>query len=551
MAKKREHIIGMNVRLLQSFITKADNEAGTSKAKDPFETMYDADGVVRPLYTPLSLCQMPETNTTLKTCIDAMCTNVDGFGFELVERTREETDQPTDDEEPAKAERRELASILMFVNPDEDVTTLRTRLRKDIESAGYGMLEVVDDQEGKPRELYLLPAHSMRITKADTEWTEFEQPVRGPDGKFTPQKRRKRFRRYVQVLDGNNKVYFKEFWDHREINSKTGKPMNEVEQGAVAAGAEGAPMPANRVLFFNVPCPYSIYGLPRWIPCVLGIMGSYKADEINLLFFDNKSIPPMVVTVSGGHLTEGTLQRLKETFEHQIKGVKNFHKCLVIEAIPEGVGEGLEGEKVPPVRIEFKPLTTFIQDDALFRQYGKDVDDEIRSAFRLPPIYVGRSEEYTRATALESARVAEQQVFEPERRRFDYQFNRTLMAAWEINYFDFASLGTKTVDDAAIVEAMSKVKEALTIGDMMEAVAEMRGVQAGDIPEEFYVIPLALAHTLSGTVKPGDDDDKTDGEPDANDLPPEDQDRLEKSIRFLADVRQSLINRINDVTIAK
>ena len=37
------------------------------------------------------------------------------------------------------------------------------------------------------------------------------------------------------------------------------------------------------------------------------------------------------------------------------------------------------------------------------------------SSFRLPPIFVGITSDYTRATASESREVAEEQVFEPER----------------------------------------------------------------------------------------------------------------------------------------
>lgn len=206
---------------------------------------------------------------------------------------------------------------------------------------------------------------------------------------------------------------------------------------------------------------------------------------MNVLYFDNKAIPPMVITVSGGSLTASTVEKLKEVFEHEIKGVQNFHKVLILEAEPADIGE-VAGEKAANVRIEIKPLTEFIQQDALFMNYQEKNSKSIASSFRLPPIFLGRSEDYTRATAREAIKVGEEQVFQPERNDFDYAINRTLLSDMEINYWDFKTIGAKTSDDTAIVKAIATVKDGVTVGQIQEAVAEMRNVPAGDIPEEYH-----------------------------------------------------------------
>lgn len=512
------------------------------KSQDPFDNLYaseNSDGIIQPLYNPLSLCQMTEINDTLKQCITAMATNVDGFGWELIERTDEETKGKTN--AAAEQEKHQLQSFFDFINPDEDITMLRKRCREDIESCGYGFLEVVNDQTGVPAELYRLPAHSMRITKPDKEWTEFEQPIRNDQGKFEKRKRKKRFRRYVQIIDGNTKIFFKEFWDPRNIDAKTGSVIAE-QQGDQKS--ESKPDLANRALFISLSCSYSIYGLPRWIGNTFAISGSRKAEEINFLYFDNKTIPPLVVTVSGGSLTDDSITRLKELFEHQIKGIKNFHKALILEATPESSSE-IEGEKLTPVKIEVKPLTQFMQKDALFNQYMKDNQTSIRSSFRLPPIYIGRSEEYTLATAKESARVAEEQVFEPERRAFDYIFNRTIMASLQANYWTFRTVGAKTSGDADIIKALATIKEAIPIGYLQEAALEAMNLPKGEIPEDLYLIPLGMLNSLTSKLSSSSDvpvDGNAGKQPPAVPVDPE---ATKQVIKFLVSIRKQLADEIS------
>jgi len=499
----------LNIRTIGQ-ILKA--EEPVSRIQDPFSDLYGGrDAIISPPYSPLQLAQMVEISDILQQCISAMATNVDGFGYELI-RPEFMKEEVTDQKE-AQKEKKRLEGLFDYCNPTENFTILRQKLRVDLESTGNGYIEVVRNRGGEVSELYLLPAYTVRMTQTDKEWTPFTQRVLDPEtGQYVEVSRKKKFRRYVQILSGNKKVFFKEFGDPRVISAKTG---GEIQGGDAA----------NEVLVFKIYSPYSVYGLPRWLGTLLGLIGSRKAEEINYLYFDNKTIPPLVITVSGGALTGETIDKLEDTINKQIRGTRNFHSALILEAVPHSASI-IEGEKVTPVRIEVKPLTQFIQKDALFGQYRKDNSAAIRSTFRLPPLYVGKAEDYTRATAMESARVAEEQVFEPERRAFDYAINRTLLADMEINYWRFKSLGGKTSDDADIVKGMAGVKEAIPIGIILEAVADMRNVPVGDIPQELYHIPLGAL--MSGMAE----------------LPEWGEEATEKSVRYLMKVRERLTSYI-------
>jgi PBSX family phage portal protein len=394
-----------------------------------------------------------------------------------------------------------MENFLNFVNDKQDIIELRKELRADLESCGMGYLEVVRNLGSRISELHLLPAHSMRLVATDKYFTQYIQRVRDSEGKFVSVTRNRRFGRFVQNTLLNEKIYFKEFGDPRRIGSMDGNP-------------NGRGKPANEVIVFKIHSAYSPYGLPRWLGNMMAILGSRKAEEVNYLFFDNKTIPPLIITVSGGALTGETLEKLELIFEKELKGIDNFHKMLLLEATPHSASD-IPGEKVSPVRIEVKPLTEYISKDALFGQYRKDNRKNTRSSFKLPPIYTGDSDDYTRATALESARVAEEQVFGPERDAFDYIFNRIILPDMEVNFWKFKSLGVKTSDDTDIVTAMGLVKEALPVAVIQQAVAEMRNVPEGNIPENLHTMTLAEHQAQTFAANKGTEDGDEDETPPA------------------------------------
>lgn len=508
--------VGLSVKCFGQ--ARKANDATSSKGGDPYQTTYQAaDRIVPSPFNLLTLASMVEISDILHQCISAMVDNIDGFGWELVKG-----DWVTGDKLPpaAEEERRRLNMLFNYLNPREDMVRLRKRTRWDLESTGTAYWEIVRNNAGEIAEIYLLPSFTMRICETDTDETDFVEFIRDENGAYLQQPRRMRFRRYVQITrQGQKKVYFKEFGDPRDIDTAT---------GSVAPGTEN---PANEVIAFSMPCAYSPYGQPRWIGQVLAIAGSRKAEEVNFLFFDNKTIPPVIITVSGGSLGDESVKRLEEIFKYEVQGTANFHRALIIEAKGEAVG-ALD-DKIAPVRVDVKPLTQFIEKDALFSGYRETNRKNLRSSFKLPPIYVGDSADYTRATAMESVRVAEEQVFEPNRRDFDAIINRTIMAAMQINYWTYRSLGAKTTDDAAIVTALASIKEALPVAMLQRAAAQLQNIPEGEVLPEWET--TILSQVVSAA--PFNDPDQVD---------PNQQMSGEKLAKYLYDLRERLQKRIDE-----
>ena len=119
------------------------------------------------------------------------------------------------------------------------------------------------------------PASPFAFYLATKELTDVVEPV--PVSLFAYQsiRRRRRFRRFVQVFEGQL-VYFKEFGDPRIVSRKTGRAFPSV---AELTGANPDDGPATEMLHFAIHNPRSSYGVPRWIGNLPSVLGSRQSEE--------------------------------------------------------------------------------------------------------------------------------------------------------------------------------------------------------------------------------------------------------------------------------
>lgn len=511
-------------------ILKRD-DAVTTKQMDVYYNQYGvrSGDTLKPPYTLSVLARMPMVSDILKQCVNAYKTNIVGLGFQFTKADH----LKDEDEDTAEMqdEQRMLHELFNYPNYSQDFTKLAEELLDDKYTIGYWCMEVVRNRAGEIAELYRLPASSMRMTIPDEEFTEFTQPILGEDGTYIEKIRMNRFKRWVQYYGYGQKVHFKEFGDPREISSESGK---EVPGGD-----------ATEVISSQEMNSYSPYGVPLWMGCFLGMIGARKSEEVNMDFFDNKTIPPMVITVSGGILTKNAINAIKEVLDTEVRGSENFHKSLVLEAKPLSAST-IEGEKIAPVKIDVKPLTEYIQDDATFKEYRKDNRSNVRSAFRLPPIYTGNSDDYTRATALESIKVTENQVFIPLRNSFESLLNRTILADMRINTLRIKFNGVKMSDDADILRAIGSVKEAAPIGIVQDAITDMLGRTRLKIDEDMYKIPMSLVNSTRALLPESAQQQQMQPDVPNNNNNNDEEDNLEKITKRLYELKRRIVKKIVD-----
>lgn len=564
---------------------------------DEQRSLYAKAGAITPPLDPLSMANLFEMAGALRSNIDAYCVNVDSFGhryeptididsteaFEKVklamiqERLLElnpdgtplekATGYPLKDRFPDPGEdlpepsdeevRKRIASVrremvrerlavekfFKFCTIENSFEQLRMKMRQDLETTGNAYWEVLRNVDGEIVQFNYVPGFTVRLMPTEMNFQKVAMPVQATPITHGEEIVHKRFRKFVQVANGavrgNQLVWFKEFGDPRVYSHLSG---TEYPSAEALKRKEPDARPATEIIHFRVHSGRSPYGIPRWISEMLSVVGSRHADEVNLAYFENKSVPPMAILVSGGRLGKDTVTKLENYVKNEIKGKRNFHKIMILEAEPAEQAVSAYGTGSGQTKIDLKPLTTAQTTDAQFLKYKEANTDAIGAVFRLPRLLRGDARDFNRATAQTSLEFTEQQVFSPLRKDFDYFLNRMLLPALGINYWRVVSKGPDFSDPSKMLEAVNEAAAAsyLTPNELRVLASKGFGVEFESLKDVDWTqrpVQLTLAGIQTSQVAP-------DERVRSNDLVSVDDDArpasMEKHARDLIALRKQL-----------
>ena len=447
-------------------------------------SLFQASGALEPPYDLQTLCVLVENSNSLRQNVDSYATNIDGFGHRyepVIDLHADDADarvaqcialeraaaqnrgelpanapiepNPADvaqrkDElvRLARSERARLDAFFESCCFEHSFVELRRRTRQDLEITGNAYWEVMRNAAGNIARLVHVPAHTVRLLPLDPAATEMQESVRVSPVTHETVTTRRRLRRYVQA-QGAERVYFKAFGDRRLLSKNTGQVIADSQRSRQDQMSDS---PASEMMHFVIHSPLSPYGVPRWMGTLLSVLGSRQMEEVNFMYFTNKSVPPLALLVSGGRLSEGSIPRIQNFIEENLKGKNNFHKMLILEAEGAGAGDGR-------AKIELKPLTDAQQQDALFQRYDERNMEKVGSSFRLPALLRGDSKDFNRSVADAQLRFAEDQVFQPVRDEFDYFMNHKILADLGIRFWRFRSQAPVTRDPERLSDMVEKL----------------------------------------------------------------------------------------------
>lgn len=471
----------MRVRIIKS--DKAPGRESTkSIIEDYFDNMYESGNILKPPYNMSVLTTMHENCSELGPSLDAMIVNIEKLGYTI--KSKQNTSDNKDGE-ISPAVKREIAEAVTFFDNavlDQElgsVTELRSRYRKDMELTGNAYIEMIPSMLDRtlPAGLNHIPSWTMRLGKRDEEYTEYEVPraIRQEDGTYTIKffRTSKRFRRFIQMDDTTSKpVYFKEWNDPRNISSVTGKVIsdNDVENST------------HEIIHNKLYSLRSPYGMPRWIGYLFSIYGTRAAEEINYVTLNNNQVPAMALLATNVSVTDGSIDRMQEFIEDRVQGNKNYATILIIEAEPHG-----EGLKDPnSMKMDLKPLTDSQHTDGMFINYIQNNNDMIRRSYRLPPIFVGRADDYNRAVAEASRKLAEEQIFDPERRSFDELMTYTILYRLGLANVAYVSNKPNVTDNYELTQLLATGERSggLTPRISRRIVSDIVGHELPEVDEE-------------------------------------------------------------------
>lgn len=350
--------------------------------EDSFHDLYETSSgtdvaLIEPPFNPQTLQKLVKHNNALGPCIEAMRINIDGTGFEVFKKLKPED----------KGEREEhlhdknLETLNEFFDepwPGLSFTKLRKDLREDLETIGYGFLEVIRNPKGDIVFLRYIEAKTMRLLKLDGCKTVVREiNRRGSIRKTTVNLR---FRRFAQQI-GTRVIYYKEFQADPDLDKTTGKWAPKGEMFSFQKrGSE--------IIYFVLDKDInSPYGVPRWISQLPSILGSRRAEENNLDFFNSGGIPPFILIVQGGILAPAT----KEAIE---KGLATNNASKQRGLVIEVHSSGGSINDTNNVKVHVEKFGAEKQKDSQFEVYDSKCEARVRASFRLPPIFVGRTDDY-------------------------------------------------------------------------------------------------------------------------------------------------------------
>lgn len=384
----------------QALITNGVENAPEDSFHGQYTAQPDSQGssttvIIEPPFNPGLLKMLVASNNTLLQCIDVMKVNVGGTGH-TIEKVEGEDFK---DNEP---NRRILIDFFDEPYPGKSMISLRKSLEEDLESTGNAYMEIIRNIGGDTVMLNSLDSCEMRLVALDAPVFVDKVVTRG--GKEVTLKIRARERRFVQLINGR-RVYFKEFGSQRDLDRDTGQWATPGMKLSIAKRA-------SEIYHFRLSkSARTAYGQPDWINQLPAVLGSRKAEEFNLSFFDNGGLPPVLILVQGGYLASG----VKEDLQAHLNGTGNKTRAAIVEAMSASGSLDSAGS----VKVTVERFGSERQQDSMFQKYDESCEAHVRGAFRVPPIFFGRASDYNFATALTGYMTADAQVFRPRRIEFD------------------------------------------------------------------------------------------------------------------------------------
>lgn len=486
-------------------------------------------GALAPPEDPRQVANIYRRSSALRPCVEAIATNSVGFGhtFEPVidlehadakKKIREaiiadrmatgDESEPTDEdvektraliERESLREKIKLDRFFDHVCPTMAFESLRWQAAVERESGGNAYWEVTRRGDGSLGTFDRIEAHTMRLRRTEQRYIDVEVNQRRSPLAYERVTVKRRFRTFVQiVLGGAKAVYFKQYGDPRCLSSNTGRWYPTVEM--LEMSEPGTP-PATEIIHWRAFDAIGPYGVPRWYGAQYAVMGSLASERINYDYFDQKAIPPFVVTVSGGRLADGYVEKLKELL-NSIKGQAQFWKILVLQA--ESGSNAANGR----CKIELHPLLKRAEEDMMFSKYEESNSRKIQQQWRLLDILVGKSQEVNRAQAEEAKQVAEEQVFQPIRKEDDDFYNRFILPEMGVRFWRFKTNSAVARDPGQQTEIGTAWMKAgaLTPNEGRRLASEVLNdptIQPIDEPWANIPQPLILAGIMPGVSKDG------------------------------------------------
>jgi len=271
---------------------------------------------------------------------------------------------------------------------------------------------------------------------------------------------------------------------------------------------------SNEVVHLRNYSPHSsYYGEPPILSAIEDYIGSINARLFNISYFNNATVPRMMIILRNAQLSPDTEERIRQ-FVREQEALDAMNQVLVLT-----LGEGVE--------FQIERLSSNQLRDAGFLEYRQACDEAIRRAYRTPASWVGITEGGGRQQIVETNQKYLHGFIAPRQVKLCEAFNRVFRE--RMNTDDWVlHLNQHQVMDrdgfARFVDIMMR-HGVMTINEVRREQG-MAPIDGGDLafitPMGMGVVPVSVLPTLTEAYKTGQADvieaQKPEGQPGARPL---------------------------------
>jgi len=424
---------------------------------------------IRPPYNPDRLAAFLELNETHAAAVRKKGRYEVGFGFDIVPHD-------TVDSEDADEGERDLVEDFWHSpetkwqtgpNQSAEPTTpieVLELARQDYHNIGWLCIEVLVNNAGDPVGLAYVPANTVRVRKPPADDDDVQMPS---DLEMNQ-------RGYVQMRQGRRR-FFGEAGDRYrgEAADDDQDPIFvDAENGDVVTGsAQNVDNePANELIFVRNPSPLADhYGVPDWISSLRTISADEAAKDYNRQFFQNDTVPRMVVKVTGGELSEESKRDLRQMV-HGLKEENHRTVVLELEKFADKIG-------ADDLEIELEPIGQGVTEEMSFEAFREKNEHDIAKAHEVPPVKIGVTETSNRSNSRAQEREFAIEVIHPEQKKFAERLYRIIhqqalgVTDWTL---EFELRGAdQPAEEARLAEQRVRAMRLAGVGTVNEAREEL------------------------------------------------------------------------------
>ncbi|QHJ74596.1 hypothetical protein VH22019_00032 [Vibrio phage VH2_2019] len=466
-------------------------------AKAEVEGLSLTTGSAQPLTPPYDfdlLQNFADNSSTLSPCISAMEINVDATGHEIYPVDDADKDYEND------ADYQAVVELFREPYPNTTMVQLRKRTRRDLERLGNAYIEVIFNTAGDVVFLKYINAKYVRLIKyaaEDKVAATLKIARKGVTREMTVNRQE---RRYV-YKKGQVCRYLSQMGATRDLDAETGE-----------WAPKGNRLPANKratgiIHLKAIEDGEGAYALPRWIAQARSVAGESEAESLNLSYFKNGGIPPIMIFLQNGRITDGSRKQLESALSGK---AADKQQGVIVETVSTTGSL----DKAGNVSVKVERFGSDRQSDGMFAKYTEDCYVKVKSSYRMPQLFLGRTNDYNYATAYASIVVGEAQVFKPERDEFDSIINNVIVRPMT-DRFEFRSKPLVAVDveiQKSILEMVSS-KGAISNEELVDVANNLSNLNLqwnGKEPNELAALLQSMTQNAASANQP-EQDSETSG----------------------------------------